>query len=139
MKNATFDRSSGLWTVMVENSDAAYKGRVLVCADGAPSKMATYLGLVSQPPQGSCSRSYIESGTHMFKADGVVFYNKGLLPGTSMHVHICTVFGKRMCFCIHYTRYICYNLIIDNFLQGRCHSNNQFNMRVVDCPNLQSV
>ena len=86
-KNATFDHSSGLWTIMVENSDTVYKGRVLVCADGAPSKMAIHLGLVSQPPQGSCSRSYIESGTHMFKADGVVFYNKGLLPGTPMHVH----------------------------------------------------
>ncbi|KAJ8312799.1 hypothetical protein KUTeg_010172, partial [Tegillarca granosa] len=28
-----------------------------------------------------CSRAYIEGGTHKFKADGAVFYNKDLLPG----------------------------------------------------------
>ncbi len=58
------------------------QGRVLVCADGATSKLATHLGIVKQPPQGSCSRAYVDGGTHKFKADGVVFYHKGLLPGT---------------------------------------------------------
>ena len=57
------------------------QGRVLVCADGAPSKLATQLGLVKNPPTGSCSRSYIEGGTHNFKADGVLFYNEKILPG----------------------------------------------------------
>ena len=54
---------------------------MLVCADGAPSRVATQLGLVKDPPTGSCSRSYIEGGTHNFKADGVLFYNKKVLPG----------------------------------------------------------
>ena len=60
------------------------QGRVLVCADGATSKLATQLGLVKQSPQGSCSRAYVEGGTHNFKADGVVFYHQQLLPGKSI-------------------------------------------------------
>ena len=55
--------------------------QVLVCADGATSKLATQLGIVSRPPDSSCSRAYVEGGTHKFKADGVVFYNPELLPG----------------------------------------------------------
>ena len=55
--------------------------QVLVCADGAPSRLATQLGLVTRPPDSTCSRSYVEAGTHKFDADGVVFYNKELLPG----------------------------------------------------------
>jgi len=39
------------------------------------------MGLVTEPPQGTCSRAYVQGGTHKFDADGVVFYNKGLLPG----------------------------------------------------------
>lgn len=58
--------------------------QVLVCADGATSKLATQLGLVSRPPDSTCSRSYVEGGTHKFDADGVVFYNKELLPGKEM-------------------------------------------------------
>ena len=104
VKDAHFDKSTGLWTVTIEDSDVTYQvqplhvlshppplthpillfchqGRVLVCADGATSKLATQLGLVTGPPQGTCSRSYIGAGTHSFKADGVMFYPKGLLPG----------------------------------------------------------
>jgi len=52
-----------------------------VCADGATSQLAMKLGLVKQSPQTSCSRAYIEGGTHRFKADGVMFYPRELLPG----------------------------------------------------------
>ena len=55
--------------------------QVLICSDGAPSKLATHLGIVSRPPDSTCSRAYVEAGTHKFKADGVVVYNKELLPG----------------------------------------------------------
>ena len=81
VNNAKFDSSKGLWTVSLVNSDTTYQGRVLVCADGATSQLAWKLGLVIQAPQGSCSRSYVEGGTHKFKADGVVVYHKGFLPG----------------------------------------------------------
>lgn len=52
-----------------------------MCADGAPSRLAIKLGLVTQPPHGSCSRAYVEGGTHKFTADGVVVYHKDMLPG----------------------------------------------------------
>lgn len=83
---AKFDSGKGLWTVTLDNSDVTYQGRVLVCADGATSRLAGKLGLVTQAPQGSCSRCYIEGGSHKFKADGVIFYHRGFLPGVStMH------------------------------------------------------
>ena len=78
--SAVLDTAAGLWTVTVEGSPSShYRGRVLVCADGATSKLAMKLGLVTDPPQGSCSRAFVEG--HKFKADGVVFYHKPLLPG----------------------------------------------------------
>ncbi|XP_048251963.1 conditioned medium factor receptor 1-like [Haliotis rufescens] len=80
---AIFDKNKGLWTVTLDNSDTRFTARVLVCADGAQSRLATKLGLVTRPPDSTCSRSYVEGGTHKFKADGVIFYNKTLLPGYS--------------------------------------------------------
>jgi len=80
VEDAKYDEKEELWTVYIKGG-AQYKARVLVCADGAPSKLATHLGLVTEPPQGTCSRAYVEGGTHNLQADGVVFYNKGLLPG----------------------------------------------------------
>ena len=46
------------------------KGRVLVCADGATSKLATKLGYCTEPPEGICSRAYVKGGTHNAKFDG---------------------------------------------------------------------
>lgn len=66
---------------MFAQDGSTFKGRVLVCADGAPSKLATKLGLIKESPGGICSRAYVEGGSHQFDADGVIFYNKGLLPG----------------------------------------------------------
>jgi len=34
-----------------------------------------------EPPNGVCSRAFVEGGTHKFDADGVVFYDTDLLPG----------------------------------------------------------
>ncbi|XP_002733821.1 conditioned medium factor receptor 1-like [Saccoglossus kowalevskii] len=81
VSKAVFDKKQGLWTISLEGVGITYKARVLVCADGAPSTLGRSLGLVKTPPGGTCSRSYVEPGTHKFKADGVVFYNRGLLPG----------------------------------------------------------
>jgi len=78
--DAKFDASKGLWTVTIKNG-TTFQARTLVCADGATSQLAIKLGIVSGAPQGSCSRAFIKGGTHAFKADGVVFYNKALLPG----------------------------------------------------------
>lgn len=59
-----------------------------MCADGAPSRMAQQLGLVDGPAQTSCSRAYVEGGSHRFKADGVLFYNQSLLPGQLIVIYI---------------------------------------------------
>eukprot|EP00124_Ichthyophonus_hoferi_P004424 Ihof_evm2s485 gene=Ihof_evmTU2s485 len=78
---ATFDNTTGLWSIKKEGSDEIITARVLVCADGAASGLGTKLGMITEAPQGTCSRAFIEGGSHNFTADGVVFYNKDLLPG----------------------------------------------------------
>lgn len=80
VEQVSFDPAVGLWTVTCENA-VQLRGRVLVCADGAPSRLATTLGLVTRPPDGACSRAFVTDSEHRFKADGVVFYNQALLPG----------------------------------------------------------
>ena len=47
------------------------KGRVLILADGATSKLATAMGYCTEAPKGVCSRAYVEGGTHNTKFDGV--------------------------------------------------------------------
>lgn len=83
VNEAKFDNSAGLWTLYREGATDTFKARVLVCADGAPSRLGTQLGLITRPPDSTCSRAYVEGRTHKFKADGVVFYNKEMLPGYS--------------------------------------------------------
>jgi len=71
---------------------------VLICADGATSKLATKLGYCTEAPKGVCSRAYIKGGTHKTNFDGkpinsvaeidrsvtgVCFYPKESLPGYS--------------------------------------------------------
>lgn len=67
-----------------------------MCADGAPSRLGTQLGLITRPPDSTCSRAYVEGGTHKFKADGVVFYNKEMLPGKQMF-RFYNVYGHVYC------------------------------------------
>lgn len=55
VESASFDKAAGLWTIKSENGQS-YKARCLVCADGAPSKLATSLGIVTRAPDGVCSR-----------------------------------------------------------------------------------
>lgn len=77
---ATFDKEAGLWTV-TSASGATVRGRVLVCADGATSQLATKLGYCTEAPRGVCSRAFVEGGTHNANFDGVCFYPKWSLPG----------------------------------------------------------
>ena len=46
------------------------KGRCLVIADGATSRLATELGYCTEPPKGVCSRAFVEGGTHNANFDG---------------------------------------------------------------------
>jgi len=77
-----FDAAAGLWTVTCADG-RTFTGRVLVCADGATSKLATTMGLCHAPPQGVCSRAFVEGGTHNTNFDGVCFYQPESLPGYS--------------------------------------------------------
>lgn len=77
---ADFDRTSGLWTVTSASGEAV-RGRVLLCADGATSQLATKLGYCTEAPRGVCSRAFVEGGTHNTNFDGVCFYPKWSLPG----------------------------------------------------------
>lgn len=56
---------------------------MLVCCDGATSRLATSLGYCTEPPKGVCSRSYVEGGTHNTNFDGAVD-----LPG-ALHRSLC--------------------------------------------------
>lgn len=109
VETATFNKETGLWKVETRytgnNADGdestgevrVYYARVLVCADGAASGLATKLGYVSGPPQGICSRAYVKDNTN-FKVDGCVFYTPQLLPG------YCAIFreaGNELNFCTY--------------------------------------
>jgi geranylgeranyl reductase family protein len=78
-----FSRSEGLWTIRhARNADALpFRARVLVAADGSPSRIARSLGIVTTRSQAVCSRAYIEADSTDFDADGVVYYPPELLPG----------------------------------------------------------
>lgn len=80
VEGASFDKATGLWSVTATSGDVV-KGRVLICADGAPSRLATKLGYCTEPPKGVCSRAFVEGGTHNTDFDGVCFYPKESLPG----------------------------------------------------------
>ena len=71
--------------------------KVLVCADGATSRLATQLGIVTTPPTCQCSRAYVEGGTHKLKADGVFFWNTEVLPGKL--TFLLSMFDSDMCYC----------------------------------------
>jgi len=58
-----------------------FKARVLVAADGATSRIARVLGVVTTPPNAVFSRCFAKAGTHNFRADNVLFYSKSILPG----------------------------------------------------------
>jgi len=80
---ATFSVVDGIWTVECRsegNAMVVYKARALVCADGAPSKIARHLGLVKTDPNAVCSRAYV-APPHPFNWDTMQFYPSTLLPG----------------------------------------------------------
>ncbi|CAL5219487.1 g1326 [Coccomyxa viridis] len=81
-QNPTFDQEEGLWTVS-STEGKEVKGRMLVIADGATSKLAMQMGYCTEPPKGVCSRAFIEGGTHNVDFDGVCFYQRESLPGYS--------------------------------------------------------
>jgi menaquinone-9 beta-reductase len=78
--DVSFDPEAKLWTV-TSTSGTTVRGRMLVCADGATSRLATHLGLCNAPPLGVSSRAYIAAGSHNTAFDGACFYPRWSLPG----------------------------------------------------------
>jgi len=72
--------SDGLWTLRCGDG-RQFRSKLLVAADGATSKLARRLGVVTEPPTGFAGRQYVKGGTHNFRADGVLFYPSYILPG----------------------------------------------------------
>ena len=70
----------GLWTVECHDG-RRFRARVLVAADGANSRLARALGVVTTKPDGYASRRYVKGGTHNFRSGGVLFYPRWILPG----------------------------------------------------------
>jgi len=80
--DAKFDKSAGMWTVTAADNKTV-RARLLVCADGATSRLATKLGYCTEAPAGVCSRAFVKGGTHNTDFDGVCFYQRESLPGYS--------------------------------------------------------
>ena len=76
-----FSLETQLWTISCGGKRPNYRARMLIAADGATSKLARRLGLVTTQADSVCSRAYIKAETSDFTSDGVVFYPPDLLPG----------------------------------------------------------
>ena len=72
--------ADGRWTAHCQDG-RQFRGTMLVAADGANSRLARSLGVVTTAPQTVASRQYIKGGTHNFKSGGVLFYPQYILPG----------------------------------------------------------
>ncbi len=68
------------WTVRCKDG-RRFLGRSLIAADGAKSKIARSLGVVTTGANSVASRQYIKGGTHRFVSDGVLLYPPYVLPG----------------------------------------------------------
>jgi flavin-dependent dehydrogenase len=68
------------WTVRCKDG-RRFLGRCLIAADGAKSKIARSLGVVTTGTNSVASRQYIKGGTHNFTSDGVLLYPPYVLPG----------------------------------------------------------
>ncbi|MBW1904995.1 MAG: geranylgeranyl reductase family protein [Deltaproteobacteria bacterium] len=69
-----------VWTVDCKDG-RRFSGRCLIAADGAKSKIARSLGVVTAGANSVASRQYIKGGTHNFTSDGVLLYPPYVLPG----------------------------------------------------------
>ena len=96
-----FNTTEKYWTVPIQQQQQGngnttttktniVRGKVLVAADGATSYLARHLNLVTQDADVVCSHRYVvgkadQPGAkqHNFTADGVMFFNKSVLPGYS--------------------------------------------------------
>jgi geranylgeranyl reductase family protein len=68
------------WTIQCKDG-RSFSAKCLIAADGAKSKIARRLGLVTTGATSAASRQYIRGGTHNFTSDGVLLYPPYAIPG----------------------------------------------------------
>lgn len=68
------------WSVRCKDGRCV-SGKCLIAADGAKSKIARALGVVTTGTNSAASRQYIKGGTHGFASDGVLLYAPYVIPG----------------------------------------------------------
>ena len=68
------------WSVECKDG-RQFTGRCLIAADGAKSKIARALGIVTTGANSAASRQYFKGGTHNFESDGVLLYPPYAIPG----------------------------------------------------------
>lgn len=68
------------WTIRCKDG-RAFSAKCLIAADGAKSKIARRLGVVTTGATSAASRQYIKGGTHNFASDGVLLYPPYAIPG----------------------------------------------------------
>ena len=71
----------GRWVLRCKDR-RRFSGRCLIAADGAKSKLARALGVVTTGANSVASRQYIKGGTHRFSSDGVLLYPPYVLQAT---------------------------------------------------------
>jgi flavin-dependent dehydrogenase len=69
-----------VWTIRCKDG-RGFSARCLIAADGAKSKIARMLGVVTTGATSAASRQYIKGGTHNFTSDGVLLYPPYAIPG----------------------------------------------------------
>jgi geranylgeranyl reductase family protein len=80
VQGARLSAGDDAWSIRRADG-ASFRARALVAADGANSRLARSLGVLSGPPQAICSRAHVAPGSHRFPLDGMVYYPRELLPG----------------------------------------------------------
>jgi geranylgeranyl reductase family protein len=80
---AFFNREASLWHIRCTHNEEEvnFKTRVLIAADGAQSRIARQLSVITGAPNAVAVRCFATAGTHVFRADKAVFYPRMLLPG----------------------------------------------------------
>jgi flavin-dependent dehydrogenase len=98
VQSVKFDTDQQVWIISVQNAVnlnkpfgnyiylhyslyVVYRAKVVIAADGADSRIARSLGIVTTKPETMAGRCYGNENTHALRAGHVRFYPKNLLPG----------------------------------------------------------
>lgn len=149
--NSSSKEEEDYWSILI-NSESSnsfgekilvekiIKSRLLVCADGANSNVAKNLtGLKSEecpsqylgPPNAIGCRAFVKGGTHLCRADEVIFYNSDMLPGSFRISRELEDFLNLTCFVLPSDDYSTSQLPL--------HALHQFTNAIENEPSIQAI